>query len=721
MGCGGQVLHRIWHTKLHQIFTMKNQKINLPIVLIFILISQIIKAQNDFNVLSRWAYGLQEEMLFHPENNQIGYLSSGANLVIADFTDPLDPVEINTITVNKFIDHFILADDHLYIIDRDILWLYEITNMTDPDFVQSLVLDEPARLLFFNDDHLYLVGDKELSVFDLKSRKSPSLLASIETEDYLFDLAFNGPYIYGSTQRHDKNWMVMIDVSDLEAPQISTFQFSDTYIYTVEMVDSYLYVGGRDSLYVLNVTTPDQPIVETTISTEFVFDISIQSNAAFISAQCTAPKIYDISDPSNPVFASRLKGCSRKMRFIPPLVYTFTESSIGVHEVSDIYEPQSQISEISFGGRNNDLEIENGYVYVVQSSQLVILDLNDPENPIKIASIPVEDGINLELDQSYVYVAQGSDGWSIVDVHNIMNPVAVNQLDRDGQIRDIKVMGDFAFLADERNGVRIYDISDPLNPQEKGTYAMEGDCKRLLFVDSYLYAFEEEFGLKVIDISDKTNPLLIDSIPYSRRIETMLQYDTLLYLGINTDSRVLNISDPAHPVDLGIQLAWSAPRDFFIESNTLYVTDWRNGLNAYDLSDPMHPELIAQFTQGYRADRVRVEGDIAYLLDAVGGLYVLEYDQSTPSVQVGGNEKHGLFTFYPNPVQHALNLQFSPNNENRAQITIYNIAGKILDHRDYQPESNEAQINVSEFPPGLYFFTVNNKHVSQTEKFIRVK
>ena len=96
------------------------------IILVFSL--HHIVAQDEFIRLGQWAYGLQNQIAFHQTDPNIGYVSSGATLITADFSDPLQPVETNTMTIGKLIFNFMVVDNYLYVTDPDSLWTVSIED-----------------------------------------------------------------------------------------------------------------------------------------------------------------------------------------------------------------------------------------------------------------------------------------------------------------------------------------------------------------------------------------------------------------------------------------------------------------------------------------------------------------------------------------------------------------------------------------------------------------
>lgn len=703
---------------------MKAYHLIQPILILFTLaqLSQNLWAQDNFTQIGRWAYGIQEEMYFI---DQIGYMSCGANLLITDFSDPLSPVELDKITVDKHINHFILVDQYLYIGDQSILWIYDITESTEPQFIDSLHLARSVAQLYYDQDHLYQIGGDVLTVYDLTSREEPSFVSSIDLNAYVDDLTFYEDYIYGSTSDSELDSLILINRSDFENPLITKLKITNSgYINTSALVGQYLYIGTLDSLIIMSLNDPAQPILEQTLFTNWIYDISIVDTVAFLTQQGHGMLLYDISNPLTPGFISKVGFWASKSKFRPPYVYTLGNGSgpIYIHDLTDIRNPVNDVGRISFGDANTAFEVRNNVGYLAQGSQLVILDLDDPAQIRQIGSIPANNCISIAVSEDYCYLAERWSGWSIVNISIPEDPSLALRIDTDDRVEDIKIRGGHAYIADWGGGIRIYNISDPENPVELGQYVTERDFQRLILVDSFVYAFERNYGLKVIDITDKANPRAVDSIAYASFIQTMIQHDTLVYLGMNGNNKILNINDPAHPYEYDLTHYWQAVEDFAISGETLYVAEESRGLSLFDISsDPLNPSFISKYDRPYLTSIVKPENNLIYVIDRVAGMFVVRFDKTTAGKDVSYEDRNTPFEIFPIPSRDHLNLYSPTPVKQRTILTIQNSQGQILCRNQFTLNQQVQQIDLQNLPAGVYFLNIRNQSANQTIKFIHLQ
>jgi N-acetylneuraminic acid mutarotase len=76
--------------------------------------------------------------------------------------------------------------------------------------------------------------------------------------------------------------------------------------------------------------------------------------------------------------------------------------------------------------------------------------------------------------------------------------------------------------------------------------------------------------------------------------------------------------------------------------------------------------------------------------------------------------KNILFSIYPNPTSSQINLLFD-KIENKTILLIDILGNKILTQ---ESNSNNIQLNVSNYPKGIYFVTITSKKGSSTQKII---
>ena len=189
-------------------------------------------------------------------------------------------------------------------------------------------------------------------------------------------------------------------------------------------------------------------------------------------------------------------------------------------------EPIGQI-----GGTAHGVAVQGHYAYVGMGPTLLVLDVSDPQNVMRVGQSKVLPGIVQEayVSEDFVCVAAGQAGLRIISVHYPNSPREVGFLATVGEAVDVSVSGNYAYVADRgqeppegygawSNGrFRIIDISNAARPRQMSVYEMSGGLRGVDVSGNVAYVIEntgnlpEFVWLRAIDIRDPANPTEVGS------------------------------------------------------------------------------------------------------------------------------------------------------------------------------------------------------------------
>lgn len=327
--------------------------------------------------------------------------------------------------------------------------------------------------------------------------------------------------------------------------------------------------------------------------------------------------IWDVSNPASPEFLSR---------FSTPVIPRLPNG---------IYPDAGGVHHFFFDGRYVFMGAAYaGYIDRV----LVIVDVDDPLNPVEASKWWVPGQMTPEEDGIRDWVPQGS----------FNSPIKV--VDSEGTLKKkvglhyTFVQGDRAYLSYHQAGVITLDVSDKSDPQfisrldyltpafaagdntlgipspdnevcidENGpgsvcgnTHAVKRIPGRPLLMVSDEY-FRCPYGhVRIVDISDESNPILISNFIYDENLDCDTEW-------------------PARTPSSHLGTA---------KNSNLYFMAWYGlGLRAIDVSDPYNPVEAGYYTYENSVEVPGSEtydinfgpGGLLYLSDNSDGLRVLEY------------------------------------------------------------------------------------------------
>ncbi|MGA1792206.1 MAG: LVIVD repeat-containing protein, partial [bacterium] len=173
------------------------------------------------------------------------------------------------------------------------------------------------------------------------------------------------------------------------------------------------------------------------------------------------------------------------------------------------------------------------YAYCGTEDGLLIIDVADPNLPKeeinlgfgKVTTIRLYEpdyGANryailgVQKNSTLRYVNEvfmetfyGQNGLVILDINDPTQPVYIGGYHSLEYLRDMAIIGNYAYVAEGENGLMIIDILDPTNPSYVGGYATKGEASGIEVAGNYAYVTDDENGLVIIDISDPIEPVFM--------------------------------------------------------------------------------------------------------------------------------------------------------------------------------------------------------------------
>jgi hypothetical protein len=185
-----------------------------------------------------------------------------------------------------------------------------------------------------------------------------------------------------------------------------------------------------------------------------------------------------------------------------------------------------------------------------------------------------------------------------------------------GPTQAVAVQGDYAYVG---IGLRlvVLDVSQPITPTEIGSTTPFSDFVESLVVSGTLaYVATGGGGLRMVDISDPAHPLHLGGWDSPGFAEGVAISRSTVYLADGPYGlRVVDVSDPALPAEAGYACPLKYAFDVAVDGSTAYLAAAGAGLLVIDISDPRYPvELGSLDTPGY-AYGVDTVGDMAYVAD----------------------------------------------------------------------------------------------------------
>ena len=142
--------------------------------------------------------------------------------------------------------------------------------------------------------------------------------------------------------------------------------------------------------------------------------------------------------------------------------------------------------------------------------------------------------------------------------------------------------------------------------------------------------------LEVVDIADPANPVELGKVLMPSVAEGIAVSGNYAYVADGSDGlRIINITDPTDPIESGYYDTGDFAYDVAVSGNYAYVADGSDGLRIIDISDPTDPIESGYYDTGNFAYDVAVSGNYAYVADGSDGLRIIDISDPTDPIESG--------------------------------------------------------------------------------------
>jgi hypothetical protein len=204
-----------------------------------------------------------------------------------------------------------------------------------------------------------------------------------------------------------------------------------------------------------------------------------------------------------------------------------------------------------------------------------------------------------------------------------------------GQSLAVAVAGSTAYLG---VGPRllVLDVSTPDAPQWLGQSAvLPGVVQDVAVAGGLAYVAAGDAGLRVLDVSNPAHPREMGSAPALAEVHIVFVRDRIAYVGDSAcqggdcigDLRAIDVSTPNDPQAIGLLKMPDAVNSVGLVGSYAYVAH-RQGLTVVDVSDPHQLRELVSFPLQGSAESIAIAGAHAFV---VSGPYVLLLDASSPT------------------------------------------------------------------------------------------
>jgi hypothetical protein len=283
--------------------------------------------------------------------------------------------------------------------------------------------------------------------------------------------------------------------------------------------------------------------------------------------------------------------------------------------VVDVSNPAQPLVRAHYPVRGmNDVYLTGRHAFVATAQDLRIVDVTD-------ASSPTTTGGFYGRGQSVFVAGQraylGMYGLWVLDVSDPNSPTIVSYYDLDSNVRGIHVSNGIACVIGSK--LHIVDITDPSSPTLRSRYDIEGSGVHVS--NGFAYVAGSYRGLQILDISNPSSPTLVGTYETSGYARNVTVSGGLAYVASGGGGlAIVDVTEPASPTLRGRFLTLGSPTDVAVRNGVAYVSDEAAFLGMVDVSNPARPAILGHYGLPGWSRRVCVSDDLAYVALGVPAL-----------------------------------------------------------------------------------------------------
>jgi len=320
----------------------------------------------------------------------------------------------------------------------------------------------------------------------------------------------------------------------------------------------------------------------------------INNHKYIFDASGSGIMILNVDAASNPQRVGSIIGPTKFYPFlVDTLLYTVAlNRGLRIYDVSDPGNPV-EIGKCPCPEWMWALFVKDSFAYATGPNQLTIFNVSDPANPFIVAtwSPSQNDFVTMYVSvQGYYAYVTAERSWPnfdgvlyIIDVSTPSNPILIYTLSGLGNVRRIKLHGNYAYIVTATNYFYIIDISNPSVPIVRGTYN-EGVDIDVANNYAYISTFS---GFRIVDISNPASPFAVGSVYIEDGGLAVNAFNEVAYIVDFYGVSVIDISEPQLPFIVGEFPRIPDILEIEVSNNLAIVSSWlKPSISTIDIADP---------------------------------------------------------------------------------------------------------------------------------------
>lgn len=526
------------------------------------------------------------------------------------------------------------------------LVIADVSDPANPVTLSVLAHDELGLGVAIRDDLAYVsLGDGDLRVVDISDRANPVELGrGVWPSQGGGDVVVAGDHAFVADHYDD---LVVFDISDPSQPGVvGQYGWPTGASGAVAVFGSHALIGrSYDGLHVLDVSDPTDPSPVTSLDIGSVEDIVVAGSLAYVAGSYGL-HVIDLSDPTDPVSIGSVDLYGAKGVQLMGSFALVADTLPGLH-VIDVDPPTAPgvLTTLPLDGQPYGVAVRGDHALVACSDDgLRAVDLSSPGTPVEVGAwLTGRSAGAVEVSEGLAFVTTW-DRPSVVDIGDPERPLWIGELPTStlGEWISAGPVGDrrVATVIDAADNFLVFDVTDPAAVTEIGQMAMGGNAISATVVDDHALVvgtnLSTSLGLRVIALSGPSAPQQVDALSNVGHTFSVTAVDGMAYIGRVDGLQLVDISTVTSPVAMGFVPMGDFAYDVASDGHHAFVAASTEGLRVVDVSDPAAPVEIASIpTPSGESWSVELFGTVLFELRSDGVVHVIDVQAPAEPVEIG--------------------------------------------------------------------------------------
>jgi hypothetical protein len=283
------------------------------------------------------------------------------------------------------------------------------------------------------------------------------------------------------------------------------------------------------------------------------------------------------------------------------------------------------------------------------------------------------------------------------------------------------IVRDNRLYSSEEGRFHIFDISLPRSPAMMAELRMPIWTDGMSLQDTLAFVGCGFTGLFPINVARPASPFIVDTIPVRGGVKEVVIRDTIAYVTAFYDSgvRVVNIKNLHAPFEVSSLRMPSACGIAGVE-NLLYVA-YAQGFMVVDVSDPAHLVEVGHYDYPGGSPRIIIDSDLIYCPRGGAGFLILE------RIPTGSREANPcpppcIVTVFPSIVRDKAEIHINRTKGGVIKAQIFDAQGRMARRKMLVPSAGSSNISfdLSRLPVGVYFIQLETDQQVTIHRIVKI-